>query len=317
MWKYVSKRFGKSALALIICSFICFILIRQLPGSAAYSIYGANAQRLTESELVRIEQALQGNEPLIMQYIHWIGDLLRGDWGFSFSKQQDVLSLLKEQSLYTAVVVTLALVFTNILMTLWFYLLQRVSYKMLRSILGSVLLAPMIVPGFWISFLLLWLGSVMLGWFPLYGIGDGSVGSALYHAILPSVALALPAVYYGVKLLEDRFAELKHQPFMTHLQRRGISRIRFARHIFPHVGLVYLQLNGYFVTAFIGGTIAVETVFSIPGVGKLTVEATKLHDYPTLLMIILASLAIVLVVQLLIDLCSCWIDPRVYRSLKD
>ena len=96
MWKYVSKRFGKSALALIICSFICFILIRQLPGSAAYSIYGANAQRLTEEEKVRIEQALLGNESLIMQYIQWIGDILRGDWGFSFSKQQHVLTLIME-----------------------------------------------------------------------------------------------------------------------------------------------------------------------------------------------------------------------------
>ncbi|MBD8032522.1 ABC transporter permease [Solibacillus merdavium] len=317
MWKYVSKRFGKSALALIICSFICFILIRQLPGSAAYSIYGANAQRLTEEEKVRIEQALLGNESLIMQYIQWIGDILRGDWGFSFSKQQNVLTLIMEQSLYTAIVVTLALIFTNILMTLWFYLLQRLRHKLLRSILGGLLLGAMVVPGFWLSFFLLWLCGVILGWFPIYGVGDGSMGALIYHAILPSIALALPAVYYGVKLLEDQFAGLKQQPFMIHLQRRGISRSRLARHVFPHVGLVYLQLNGYFVTAFIGGTIAVETVFSIPGVGKLTVEATKLHDYPTLLMIILVSLAVILVVQLLIDLCSCWIDPRVFRSLKD
>ena len=317
MWKYVSKRFGQSTLALIICSFVSFILIHQLPGSAAYSMYGANAQRLTEVELVRIEQALLGNESLIMQYIHWMGDLLQGDWGFSFSQQQDVLSLIKGQSLYTAVVVAMALVFTNILMTVWFYILQRANNKILRSFLGSVLLSAMVVPGFWISFFLLWFCGAVLGWFPLYGVGDGSGGSVLYHTILPSVALALPAVYYGVKLLEDQFAELKQEPFMIQLQERSISKRRLARHIFPHLGLVYLQLNGYFVTAFIGGTIAVETVFSIPGIGKLTVEATKMHDYPTLLIIILVSLAVILVVQLLIDMCSCWIDPRVYRSLKE
>lgn len=316
MRKYVSKRFVQSALALIVCSFVSFILIRQLPGSVAYSMYGANAQRLTEEELVRIEQALLGNEPVIMQYIHWIGNILRGDWGFSFSQQQDVLPLILEQSLYTIVVVIVAIIFTNILMSLWFYLLQQVRNKMLRSILEGVLLSAMIVPGFWISFFLLWLCGAMLGWFPLYGLGDGRGKVVIYHTILPSIALALPAVYYGVKLLDDQFAELKQEPFMIQLQERNISKSRLVKHIFPHLGLIYLQLNGYFMTAFIGGTIAVETVFSIPGIGKLTVEATKMHDYPTLLMIILMSLAVILVVQLLIDICSCWIDPRVYRSLK-
>ena len=317
MWKYASKRFVQSSVALVICSFVCFILIRLLPGSIAASVYVSNAQRLTEQELQRIEQSLIGNENLILQYIDWLRSIFQGNWGFSFSQQQDVLLLMKEQSLYTMIVVGFALIFTNGLMTLAFYLLQSTKYQTLRFVLENLLLSTMIVPGFWISFFLLWLFGVVLGWFPLYGVGDGSLSSLIYYTILPSLSLALPAVYYGVKLLQDHFEEVKQQPFYGILKDRGVSTSRLVKHIFPHISLIYLQLNGYFVTAFIGGTIAVETVFSIPGIGKLTVEATKMHDYPTLLMIILVSLAVVLMMQLIIDICSCWIDPRVYKSLKE
>lgn len=317
IWRYVSKRMIQTVLAFFIFSFICFLLIRQLPGSIAYAIYGANAQRLTNEELLRIEQAVLGEKSLVTQYIEWFTQLFKGNWGFSFSQQQDVLQLIQQQYVYTIVIVVLAMILANVLIACVLLLLHHWKHRVVRAVIEGVFLITMIVPGFWVGFLLLWLFAVKLPLFPLYGIGNGQLLSLLYHALLPSVTLALPAVFYGVKLMQNQLIIIQQQPFVEQLKLRRISKWRLVRHMLPHLGLVLLQLNGVLVTGFIGGTIAVETVFSIPGLGKLTVEATKLHDYPTLLMIILLGLACVLIVQLLIDLMSCSLDPRVYKSLKD
>ena len=298
-------------------SFICFFLIRQLPGSVAYAIYGANAQRLTEEELLRIEHAILSEKAFISQYVDWLQQILKGNLGFSFSQQQDVMQLIQQQAIYTVLIVVVALILVNVMIACTVFILRRWQHRFVKTTVESLLMLGMIVPGFWVGFLLLWIFAVKVQLFPLYGIGDRHFLSLLYHAILPSLTLALPAVFYGVKLIQDQILLIEKQPFMIHLQQRRISNWRMLRHYLPHIGLVLLQMNGIFVTSFLGGTIAVETVFSIPGIGKLTLEATKLHDYPTLLMIILLGLALILVVQLLIDLLSCSIDPRVYKSLKD
>lgn len=317
MWKYVCKRCGKSIVALMLCSFVCFILIRQLPGSIAYSIYGANAQRLTEQEIERIENALVSEQSIFQQYVDWASNLLRGNWGFSFSQQQEVYPMLAQQSMFTFMIVALSLVLSNFITIISFVFLQRTKLKTVRFVIEKTYLLFMIVPGFWICFFLLWLLGVEFQIFPLYGLGNDSFLSTLYRIALPSLALVLPSVFYGIKLLENDWASIQQLPFLKHLSQRRISTFRYAKHVLPHFCLVLLQLNGYLVVGFLGGVIAVETVFSIPGIGQLTVEATKMHDYPTLLMIILCSLAVVLIVQLIIDLLSSWLDPRVYRSLKE
>ena len=270
-------------------------------------MYGANAQRVTEQEMLRIEASLLGDASIWQQYIMWMTNFIHGDWGFSFLQQQAVFLLLKEQGIYTLVMVIMALLLTNIMVTIITLMKPHV-----QKWLNSLLLLTMILPSFWFSFLLFWLFTVKWDVLPSYLLSMQWFDVFVY-LLLPSTVLALPAVYYGMQLLRDQQQTLQQQPFM---QRQMTRRMQW-KHQFPHISLAYLQLNGQLVPAFIGGTLAIEMVFSIPGIGKLTVESTKMHDYTTLLAIILLMLAIVLVVQLVIDVMSCWIDPRVHKSLGE
>lgn len=317
MWQYIGKKIIQSSFVLLICSLLCFIVMRLLPGSIAYSVYGANAQRLTPTEIERLEATLLGKDTLFAQYVTWLQNMLQGQWGYSISQQQAVSQLILELAMPTTIIVVVTIFLTNIFVTCFVLFLHLTRSKVMRTVAEGLLFGATIVPGFWLCFLFLWFFAVELHWFPLYGIGNGSFLSMLYYTFLPSVTLSVPTVFYGVKLIQENLVVVQKLPFLTQLQKRGISRWRYLQHIFPHIALIYLQLNGYLVAAIVGGTIAVETVFSLPGLGRLTIEATKTHDYPVLMMILMAGLALIVVVQLVIDVLSGMIDPRVYKSLKE
>lgn len=317
MWKYIGRKVTQSGIVLFVGSIICFIAMHFLPGSIAYGVYGANAQRLTEHEIERLEATLIGDESILVQYLTWVRHIWQGEFGFSYSQQQPVSQIIMELAIPTIVIVLLAIILTNIFVTLFVNILQMKRGRLLQWLSEAFLFCTTIMPSFWLCFLLLWVFAVALNWFPLNGIGDGSFISLLYHMFLPSLALSLSAVFYGVKLIQDQLITVQKFPFIIQLRKRRISGFRYFQHTFPHIALVYLQLNGYLITAFIGGTIAIETVFSLPGLGRLTVEATKNHDYPLLMMILLLGLAVILASQLVIDILSSLIDPRVYKSLKE
>lgn len=317
MWLYIGRKMIQSSFVLLVSSLLCFMVMHLLPGSIAYSVYGANAQRLTTTEIERLEATLLGNETLFAQYVTWLQNIMQGQWGYSISQQQAVSQLMQELAMPTIVIVVGAIFLTNILVTCFVLFLQLTRGKVMRKVAEGLLFGATIVPGFWLCFLFLWFFAVELHWFPLSGLGDGSFLSMLYYTFLPSVALSVPTVFYGVKLIQENLVIVHKLPFLTQLQKRGISRWRYMQHIFPHIALIYLQLNGYLIAAFVGGTIAVETVFSLPGLGRLTIEATKTHDYPVLMMILMAGLVLIVVVQLVIDVLSSMIDPRIYKSLKE
>ena len=297
-------------------SLICFSLLQFLPGSIAYSLYGANAQKLTATEIVRIEKNFQLDAPFLERYFHWVSNVMKGDFGWSFSQQQPVAVVLQEILMPTLVLLGLAFIFTNVSVLGITYLLFVLQNRYLKKCLISSLYFTASVPAFWIGFLLLMLFAVWWPLFPVYGIGEG-IADALYHAILPSMALSIGMLLIGVKMLYESLHVIQQQPFIKVMKQRGLTkRILFFRHIFPHLSLSYLQFNGYMTTVFIGGSIAVESVFSWPGLGKLTVDATKAHDYLLLMMLLLIFLSVVSVIHFLIDAVSSLIDPRIQKGIE-
>jgi peptide/nickel transport system permease protein len=261
------------------------------------------------------------NDPLIVQYFKWLGNILQGDFGRSFSRHQPVFDVILE-----AVPITISLALIGITMEFIFGILLGVisavkqGTKLDRTLTVSALFIYS-MPEFWLSLMLIIIFSLKLGWFPasnLNSIGADSFGTVefildrLHHLVLPIFVLSLGGTAGLARYVRGQMLEVIRQDYIRTARAKGLSeKIVIFKHALRNALLPVVTILGGSLPALFSGALFIEVIFAIPGMGRIAVEAVFARDYPLIIANTFISGTLIVLGNLLADVLYAVVDPRI------
>jgi len=303
MARYVVRRLLQSALILLGVTFITFFLLYILPADPAQQIAGKSA---TPEVIANIRAQLGLDQPLFTQYWHYLVNLLQGNFGRSYIQRTDVSALLSSR-----IGPTLYLMFFAILIELIIGITVGViaAVKRGKPTDNAIMLFSFIgvsAPQFIISILMLYVFAVKLHWFPIGGYGTPK------HFVLPALTLGiLGAGWYG-RVMRSSMLDVLRQDYVRTARAKGASEIRVVLvHSLRNAILPIVAMIGLDIGFFMGGVVVVESVFAWPGIGQLAWQAIQRVDIPVIMGVTLVSAIAIVLGNLLADLISPLVDPRI------
>ena len=311
MFRFAAARIAMAVPTLLIVAVSVFVLIRLIPGDPAQLLLGDLA---TPASLADLRARLGLDRSLPAQFGIWFGHVLQGDLGTSINSGQDVLSLVAERFLISGRIVLVAVALAALVAV---PAGMVAAWKQSRApdllLVGSATLLVSI-PTFWLGLLLLLLFGLKLGWLPVVGyvgIAEDWKNGLLY-LVLPILTLFLHEIGVLMRMARASTLEVLRLDYITHARAKGLSeRAVLMRHAFKNAFGPTWTLIGLVLGNLLGGIAVVETVFTIPGLGRLLVDAIFARDYPVIQGCLLFVAVIYVVVNLVIDLCYPLFDPRV------
>ena len=296
------------AITLAVVLSLVFVAMRALPGDAA-AILGGLDTEAAQVEALRRELGL--DRPLIVQYGAYWGDVIRGDLGSSIRERRPVTAVLRERIPVTlalaAVAFTLALV-AGLGVGL---LAGRRSGGALDGAALGFTTVGLALPEFWFGFLLILFFAVQLGWFPVIGYPvEGDLGVRLWHLILPALTLAIPRAAQIARLARARLLEELAADYVRTARSKGVSARALSRHVAANALPGVLPLLALELGGLLTGTIVVEQVFGLPGLGLTLLGAIGARDYPLVQGVTILAVTVYIAVNWLADLLQIVADPR-------
>ncbi len=311
--------FGKKAmlffLSIFLLSVFVFYISRLAPGDPLLSYYGERAERLGPQEREWAEKRLGLNESVTVQYVRWLKNALRGDFGISYKYKMEVTEVIKGR-----IGNTLILGGSGFLLIFGLALLTGILCAwredgILDRILCKVGTVVSCIPEFWLSLVLILIFSVNLRWLP--SSGAGAAGAAddfcgrIRHLILPLTVIVAEHLWYYAYLIRNRLLEEMRADYVLLAKSKGLNkrRILFA-HCLRNAVPSYISLMAVSVPHILGGTYIVETVFSYPGLGTLSYESARYKDYNLLMLLCILSGALVIFCSIAAKAINERMDPR-------
>lgn len=298
-----------SILLLFVVSALTFVLVSFAPGDAARTILGQNG---TQEQYLALRLQLGLDEPLIVRYGQWLGGVLQGDLGTSIFSNQSVASLIGSR-----LGVTLSLVIGSLLFSAVLGVLLGVASARRKGALGKfvdvISLVGVSVPTFWLGFILVSVFAVTLPIFPATGYVDFSYwpGGWFLSLVLPVVTLGIGGVAVIAKQTRDSMRTHLSHEFVTAMRAQGLSeRSIVYRHVLRNAAIPVTTVLGLMLIGLFSGTVLIENVFGLPGLGGLVVDATTRHDIPIIQGVALTFALFVVVTNLIIDLLYGWLNPK-------
>ena len=309
MFLFFSRRIINFVVTLFIASVVVFASMNVLPGDPALTILGLDA---TEDALEALRQKLGLNEPLIKRYFLWVSNALTGDFGISHSFSVPVSELITER-----LPLTVSLAISGMLFTVTFAFILGVfaAANHRRSGDWGVMIASQLgiaVPAFWLSILLVLLFAVKLRWLPPGGFpGWENPADAIRSLILPTLALTLVQSAVLARVTRSSMLEVMRQDYIRTARASGFHRRRILwRHTLPNALIPIVTIIGMQFAALVTGTIVIENVFYLPGLGKLIFQSISNRDLPTVQALVMLFAAIVIIANFIVDIAYSIIDPR-------
>jgi peptide/nickel transport system permease protein len=313
MLRLIGRRLALSLPLLVIVPTVTFLLAALIPGDVARTILGADASR---AQYEQMRQALGLNQPLAVRYWQWLAHVAHGNLGTSLFWQQPVVSLLDSR-----LPVTLSLVVGSTLVAAAVGTVLGTVAALRAGALGravdAIALAGLAIPNFFLGLLLISWFAVTLRVFPATGYVPISQSPAgwLHSLVLPVVTLAVPGVAVIAKQTRDAMRDVLDRPFIRMLRAAGVRRWSIiGKHALRNAAIPVVTVTGLIFIGSLSGTVLVESVFALPGLGGLAVQATSQHDLPLIQGVAVYFTVIVICVNLLVDLTYSWLDPRVRVS---
>ncbi|GGD88763.1 ABC transporter permease [Microbacterium murale] len=282
-----------------------------LPGDRATAILNirtGQAQERTTAELAPIVDAYGLDHPIVVQYLNYIGGLLRGDLGMSYQQFRPVWDLIGEQLGATVTLSLVAIVLAWVIMVVWVTLTagRGPRVRTVGSVIDTINAA---LPPYWLGILLLLIFALSLGWFPVMG------GSGIDGIVLPALTLAIPLAGFMGQSVRTEYERALEQPFVLSARMRGMGDLQIRlRHVLRHAALPAITLTGWAIGATVSGAVIVEQIYSRPGIGKTLVAAVGAQDMPVVTGIVILVALLYVIVNLLVDVVYTLIDPRLEQS---
>lgn len=311
MGGYILRRVAAAIPVILIVAVLVFLMLRLTPADPAAIIAGDFAN---EQQIAEIRKKLGLDQPILHQFLIWVGNMLQGDFGESFFYKKQVADLIMERIEPTASLSLLTIVLTILIaVPLGTLAAYKQGTLVDRLVMGFSVLG-FSVPVFVVGYILIYLFAVQVDWLPVQGyqyIRDG-VGGWLLRLILPALTLSIVFIALIARMTRTSVLEVLHEDYIRTARAKGQSEFKvLVRHALKNAAVPILTVIGLTFATLIGGVVVTESVYTLPGLGLLTVDAVLARDYPTIqTVILLFSLAYVLV-NLLVDLAYTLFDPRI------
>jgi peptide/nickel transport system permease protein len=298
-------------LVLIAAASVTFFAQLLVPGDRATAILNqqvGRAQRWTPAQMAPINHRFGFDNPLVVQYLDYVGGLFRGDLGTSYTQFRPVTQIIGAQLLPSLVLTVAALVAAWVIALA--VILLTVKRRRFLTALGSTWEAlTASLPTYWVGVLLLVVFAVELRIFPVIG------GTSLLGTVLPVLTLAIPLAGFLGQVTRDEFEKVLDEPFVTTARTRGMSDTAVRlKHALRHSVVPAITLSGWALGALVSGAVIAENVFGRPGIGQVLVNAVNTRDVPTVSGIVLVVAGVYVVANLVVDLAYVLIDPRMRAS---
>lgn len=311
MLRLVALRILSSVPVMFIVAVIVFGLLRLSPGDPAVILAGDSA---TPEAIAALRQQLGLDQPLPIQFVTWLAGVATGDFGQSILSRMPVLSLIFDRLEATLVLAVSAIIITVLIaVPLGAIAAWRHNSWIDRAVM-ALSVAGFSVPAFVIGYLLMLFFSVKWELLPVQGYVSpfADPGGAVRHLILPSVTLALVFMALIARVTRSSLLEVLNQDFVRTARAKGNSQRRVLwRHALPNAAVPIITVIGIGIAMLISGVVVTESVFNIPGIGRLTIDAILARDYPVVQGLMLFFALIYVGVNLLIDIAYIIVDPRI------
>ena len=308
MRDYILKRLATVMPILIGISFLSFALISLSPSNPAEVALRVNEIVPTEEAVKSMEEQLGINKPYFERYVTWLTDSLHGDFGNSYVNNKPVATLIGQ-----ALPNTIKLAIVALIITIVFSVLVGILCAVYEGTLGDKLARALVfvgtaMPSFWVGLLLIWIFSVKLNLFPTSGMERPS------SIVLPAITLSLGYISTYVRLIRNNMVQNKHENYVYYARIRGLKETTIIKHIFKNSLQSSLTALGMSIPKLIAGTVIVENIFAWPGVGRVCVDAIFNRDFPVIQAYILLMAVLFVICNLLVDIFSVAIDPRMRKE---
>jgi peptide/nickel transport system permease protein len=308
---FLARRILSTVPVLVIVALIVFLMLRLAPGDPAAAIVGDSG---TSENIAKVREQLGLNESLPVQFLHWSGRLLQGNLGESYFMKKTVVELIGQRIEPTVSLAAVTLVVTILVaVPLGVVAAWRHGGWLDRMLMGFSVMG-FSIPAFVIGYVLIWIFALHLQWLPVQGYQRLSQGPLpwIKHLILPSITLSIIYVALIARVTRAAVAEAMTEDYIRTARAKGISEKRvLMRHALANAAIPIATVIGIGIALLIGGVVVTETVFAIPGLGQLTVDAVLSRDFPLIQGITLFFSVVYVLVNLLIDLSYLVFDPRI------
>jgi peptide/nickel transport system permease protein len=283
-----------------------------IPGDPAAVMLGDHA---TTEQIEQLRASMGLDRPLYIQFIKWFMGVLRGDLGNSIFFQKPVLKVIASRA-ETSILIGIFTMLIIIIVGIPVGIISAIKYNSwLDQIFSGIAMFGASVPTFWLGLNFMIIFAVILRWLPSSGfpsvLASGDL-SNLKHLILPCITLAAPNSALIIRLTRASMLDVLREDYVTSARAKGLSEfIVNIKHVFRNALISIVAALGFTFAGIIAGAVVTETVFSLPGVGRLIVEAILSRDYPVIQGIILIIVVLYMIVNLLVDLSYAYLDPRI------
>ncbi|MER9064093.1 ABC transporter permease [Mesorhizobium sp. M0698] len=311
MAAYLLRRFVSTIAVMAMVGMFVFLLLRLAPGDPAAMMAGRSA---TAEMIAGIRKTLGLNDPMPVQFIRWVRDMLGGDFGISIFSGRPVLELISQRLEPTLSLSILTMILSVSVGVSVGILAAWRTGGLVDRLLAAFSAIGYSVPVFVIGFFFIYFFAIRTHWLPVQGyipIDDG-LGPWFVHLILPSVALGLAYIAFIARVTRASMLEVLSEDYMRTAAAKGASSYALLfHHALKNAGVPILTVIGISFAYLIGGVVLTETVFNIPGIGRLVVDAINNRDYPIIQSVLILTSALYVLINLAVDLAYTLIDPRI------
>lgn len=318
----IAKRIITSLIVIFLLVSFIFVLLRLAPGDPTQKFI---SPQLSPELANHVAQSFNLDKPILTQYIYFVKNILTGDFGFSYNYREPVLWVIKDYFLFTLLFSSLSFLLQLLLS---YYFVKISFYKsggILDKAFSKISLILFTTPSFVLGLILIYLFSVQLDWLPTSGIKSiyhedfsiaGKIWDYIIHLILPLITLSSAGIAVFYLYLRDSIAEIYNQSFITNLKAIGYDKKKiFKKHILPNSIRPLISIAGIEFGILLGGALITEVIFSLPGMGRLTVYAIFNRDFPLVVGCTFIAGLMMILTNLIADLIKIKIDKRLVKDL--
>ncbi|HIQ99781.1 MAG TPA: ABC transporter permease [Candidatus Scybalocola faecavium] len=310
--KYIIKKLITLIITLLFITLITFTAFSVIPGDAAAARLGTNA---TPEQVEALREEMGLNDPLPQRYVNWLSGAIRGDFGDSYQYDTStVASLLADRLPVTGILAVLSLVIIVVIAIPLGILSARYAGKWLDTLINQLSQVTMAVPAFFLGILLTYIFGLILSWFQPGAFVEPSVSfwGCVSYLVFPAIAVALPKIAMVVKFLRNSILSEMPKDYVRTAFSKGNreGRVLYV-HILRNALIPVITFIAMVIAEIMAGSIIVEQVFGIPGMGQLLISSISARDYPVVQAIVTYITAIVVIVNFVVDILYRLVDPRV------
>jgi peptide/nickel transport system permease protein len=311
VFAYIVRRLALMLVTLVGISIVIFFLLRIVPGNIVDILFAA-AGYVDPADKANLQRELGIDQPLVLQYLHWIIGLLHGDLGYSYVSEKPALDEILPRIPITARLAALALLFSASVGIPLGVISAVYQGSRLDYFLRVVSLSGLSLPSFWLGLLILMASVSLFGSIPIFNPNPQTFGEMFSTYVLPSIAVGFRSSALTMRITRSSMLEVLRQDYIRTARAKGASEasVNF-QHALKNAILPVITVVGIEAAFLIGGLIVTETVFNIPGVARFLVEAIRWRDYPIVQNLVMLIAVVVVVANFTVDMLYAVFDPRI------